>query len=142
MAKGADHPAWIAQKGRFSDPVAGAEARRKSHETRSAKKKLKEAMKSSEYLYEAAERVMSEDPQWLDNIIKMYKDIASSPDVPAHHRMQAADALTTLLGTRAPKKTEIAVEKKPEPMEDTVQRLKQLGVKGIPEVDEDSQGTT
>ena len=130
--------AWNSRKGQWKDPEKARYAQKKSVEARQAKKKLKDAMRSSEFVFEAAERAMQDDPAWLENIVKMYRDISMDPKVPAHHRMQAAEALTNLLGTRAPKKTEIAVEKKPEPMEDTVQRLKQLGVKGIPEVDEDT----
>ena len=128
---------WKDHVGQFSDPEIGKAARAKSLETRRAKKAIREALKSSEYIFNAAAQVVAEDPEWLVKIIEMYKSITQDKAASPKDRMLAASQLTEILGTRVPKKTEVAVEKK-EDMSETLQRLQQLGVTGVAQVEDKS----
>lgn len=119
---------WQENVGSFKDnPEKARAAQLKSAETRKRRNEAKKKLQSGQLLEDAAAAHTADNPKWLLEIIEMYQDVLKSGDADPKTKMQAAEQLTRMLGTQAPKRQEVKVEDKTN-IDDTVDELKNLGV--------------
>ena len=125
-------PGWEENVGRWGkDKEAQLEAARKGGQASAAKRKREAAAKrlledKRTFILESASRVTAEDPDWFDRMLTMFKGIMDDESADPKDRMAAADKLTSIIGTQAPKTQEVKVEQSS--FEDTEEELKSLGV--------------
>ena len=129
---GPNSPKWKKNSGRWSDPKLQLEAARKGGAVSAKKRKAQKAARKlledkAEFILASAAAATADNPEWMSDMIKMFMDIMNNPEADTRDRMNAADKLTDILGTRAPKATHVEVEDK-STIEDTTSELEKLGV--------------
>ena len=118
---------WKENEGSWKDPEKARAAQAKSAATRRKRREAREKLQSGELLQEAAAAFTAENKDWLLGVITMYKEVMASADTDPKTKMQAAEQLTRMLGTVAPKKSEVKVDDKTS-IDDTLDELKNAGV--------------
>lgn len=118
---------WKENEGQWADPDKANAAREKGLVTRRKRKEAREKLQSGELLQEAAAAFTAKNEDWLLGIIDMYQEVMASSAADPKTKMQAAEQLTRMLGTVAPKKSEVKVEDNTS-IDDTLDELKSAGV--------------
>lgn len=108
---------WDENVGQWADKekasAAGKKGQQKSLEVRRRNKKMRQILENKqEFLMNSAAAAMEDNPEWMTNMIKMFMTIVQDESADPKDRMNAADKLTDILGTRAPKQQELKVEEK------------------------------
>ena len=130
--KGNPPPGWEENVGWWGkDPEGQLAAARKGGKISAENRKKEAAAKrlledKRTFILESASRVTAQDPDWFDRMLSMFMKIMDDPEADPKDRMAAADKLTSIIGTQAPKTQEVKVEQTS--FEDTEEELKSLGV--------------
>ena len=127
---------WDANSGWLGHPEKkekALEAQKKGGQISAAKRKARAAARrllqdKHEFLLNAAANATAENPDWMEKTIKMFMDIIDDPNSDVKDKMMAADRLTSIVGTQAPKQTEQKIRVEETDIQDDVDKLKALGV--------------
>ena len=125
-----DNVGWLGHPEKKEKALA---AQRKGGQISAAKSKARAAARrlledKQEFILQAATQVTADNPEWMQKMISMFITIMQDETADPKDRMNAADKLTSIIGTQAPKVTESKIKMEETDIEEDVEKLKSLGV--------------